>query len=111
MTIGNCLKSLFSSRAKALSLYRRGMARAKKHDHHGAIDDYTARVDMPYAPSDVKAMALYNRALVHVAAGDDRKGVDDLGAVLAMDQAPANIKAVARQKLAKMESRFCTSNV
>ena len=111
MSIVTRLKSLFSSRAKALSLYRRGMARAKQHEHRGAIDDYTATVDMPSAPSDVKAMALYNRALVHVAVGDDRKGVDDLDAVLAMDQAPANIKTVARQKLAKMESRFHMGNV
>jgi hypothetical protein len=111
MSIVTRLKSLFSSRAKALSLYRRGMVRAKKHDHHGAIDDYTATVDMPYAPSDVKAMALYNRALVHVAAGDDRKGVDDLDAVLAMAEARANVKTMARQKLAKLESRFATSKV
>jgi hypothetical protein len=111
MSIVNCLKNLFSSRARALSLYRRGMARAKKHDHHGAIDDYTTTVDMAHAPSDVKAMALFNRALAHVAARDDQKGVDDLYAVLAMDQAPANIKTMARQKLAKMESRFRKSNV
>jgi hypothetical protein len=66
---------------------------------------------MPHAPSDVKAMALYNRALVHVAAGDDRKGVDDLDAVLAMAEARVNVKTMARQKLAKLESRFCRSNV
>lgn len=111
MNTFNWLKSRFSSRGKALSLYRRGMARAKKHDHQGAIDDYTATIDMPDTPSDVKAMALYNRALVHVAAGDDRKGVDDLDAVLAMAEALANVKTMARQKLAKLESRFCRSNV
>ena len=40
----------FSGGGKALSLYRRGMTRAKKHDHQGAIDDYTAMIAMPNAP-------------------------------------------------------------
>jgi len=101
----NWLNSRFSSRGKALWLYRRGMARAKLHDQQGAVDDYSAAIDMPDAPSDVKAMALYNRALARVAAGDDRDGVDDLDVVLAMDEAPANVKTMARQKLAKVELR------
>jgi hypothetical protein len=96
----------FSNRGKALSLYRRGMAKAKKHDNQGAIDDYTKTIGMPHTPADVRAMALYNRALVHVAAGNDRKGVNDLDAVLAMDRAPLNVKTMARQKLARKESRF-----
>jgi len=29
----------FSNRGKALSLYKRGMKKAKKHDHQGALDD------------------------------------------------------------------------
>ena len=33
MNIFNWLKSWFSRRGKVLSLHRRGMARAKKHDH------------------------------------------------------------------------------
>ena len=111
MNTFNWLKSRFSSRGKALSLYRRGMARAKKNDHQGAIDDYTATIDMPDTPSDVKAMALYNRALVHVASGDDPKGVVDLDAVLAMDEALVNVKTMARQKLAKMGSRNGKSKV
>ena len=81
------------------------MAKAKKHNHQGAIDDYTISIGMPETPVDVKAMALFNRALVHVAAGDDRKGVDDLDAVLAMEEALVNVKTMARHKLAKMESR------
>ena len=111
MNIFKWLKIWSSSRGKALSLYRRGMARAKKHDHQGAIDDYTATINMPNTPSDVKAMALYNRALVHVASGDYRKGVDDLEAVLAKDDAPVNVKRKAKQKLAKRESRFRHANV
>ena len=99
------LKDRFGSRGKALAVYRRGMLRAKKHDHQGAIDDYSVTIDMPDAPADVKAMALYNRALVHVATGDFTKGVDDLDAVLAADAAPVNVKRMARQKLAKRRFR------
>ena len=111
MNTFNWLQSRFSRRGKVLSLYRRGMARAKKHDHQGAIDDYSVTIDMPDAPMDVKAMALFNRALVHVASGDYRKGVDDLEAVLAKDDAPVNVKRRAKQKLAKRESRFRHANV
>ena len=111
MNIASWLKSRLSSRDKALSLYRRGMARAEEDDHQGAIDDYTATIDMPNAPWDVKAMALYDRAVVHVAAGNHRNGVDDFGAVLAMDKALVSLKTMARQRLTRMESRSCKSNV
>lgn len=92
-------------------LYRRGMTRAKKHDHHGAIDDYTETIEMPDAPADVKAMARYNRALVHVATGDFTKGVADLDTVLATDEAPSNVKKMAKQKLAKRDSRSRKAHV
>jgi hypothetical protein len=104
MNIFNWLKSRFTSRGKALSLYRRGMAMAKRHDHQSAIADYTTTVGMPDTPADVKAMVLYNRALVLVATGDDQKAVDDFDAVLTMDEAPVNVKTMARQKLARMKS-------
>jgi hypothetical protein len=93
----------FSNRGKALSLYKRGMAKAKKHDHQGAIDDYTMTIDRPDTPPNVKAMVLYNRDLVHVATGDFSKGVVDLDAVMAMDEVPVSVKIRARQKLAKKE--------
>jgi len=101
----------FGSRGKALSLYKRGLARAKTHDREGAIDDYTTTIDMPGTPSDLRAMALYNRALAHAAAGDNPRGLDDLGTVLAMDDSPANVKTLAKQKLARMESRSRKSKV
>lgn len=100
-----------SARRKALLLYKRGMAKAKKHDYRGAIDDYTKTLGMPHTPADVKAMVLYNRALVHVTVGNDRQGVDDLDAVLAMDQAPANIKTMARQKRLRDEARHAKAQV
>jgi hypothetical protein len=95
----------FSNRGRAMSLYKRGMIKAKKHDHQGAIDDYTETLGMPETPANVRAMVLYNRALVHVANGDHRKGIDDLRSVLAMDEAPSSVKTKARQKLAKGELR------
>ena len=111
MNAFNWLTDHFSNRGKALSLYKRGMTKAKKHDHRGAIDDYTTTIGMPDAPPNVKAMVLYNRALVYVATGEFRKGADDLDAVIAMDEAPVSVKASARQKLAKREIRSRKSNV
>ena len=105
MNAMNWLTGCFSSRGKALSLYKRGMAKAKKRDNRGAISDYTTTIGMTETPEDVKAMALYNRALAHVATGDDGKGVDDLDSALAMENAPVNVKTMARLKLARMESR------
>ena len=101
----------FSNRGKALSLYKRGMTKAKKHDHRGAIDDYTTTIGMPDTPANVKAMVLYNRALVYLATGELRKGADDLDAVMAMDEAPASVKTRVREKLAKREIRSRKSNV
>ena len=111
MNIFRWLTSCFSGRGKAVSLYKRGMAKAKIHDHQGAIDDYSTTIGLPDTPANVKAMVLYNRALVYVATGDYRKGVDDLDAVLAMDEAPVNVKTRASQKLAKREIRSRKNSV
>lgn len=110
MNIFHWLKSCFSDRGKAVSLYRRGMAKAKKHDHQGALEDYTTTIGMPGTPADLLAMVLYNRALVYVAVGDEPKGAADLDAVLAMNEALVNVRTMARQKLARMESRASKSN-
>jgi hypothetical protein len=103
MNVFKWLKSLFTGRGKALLLYRRGMVRAKKHDYQGAIDDYTATMNMPNAPPDVKAMALYNRALVYAANEDNLKASEDLNMVLAAAKAPADVKTEARRKLERMK--------
>ncbi len=110
MIIFHWLTGRFSNRRKAIFLYKRGMAKAKKRDRQGAIDDYTTMLSMPGMPADLTAMVLYNRALVHVAAGDDGKGVVDLAAVLAMNGAIVNVKSMARQKLARMQSCSDQSN-
>jgi len=78
------------------------MVKARKHDHQGAIDDYTSTLGMPGATAELAAMVLYNRALVYVAAGNADEGAADLDAVLAMSEAFANIETMARQKLARM---------
>jgi hypothetical protein len=110
MTFFRWLVSKLSGRNKALSLYKRGMKKATKRDHEGAIADYTATIGIPDAPAELIAMVLYNRALVYVATGDDRKGNDDLEAVLAMKEGLVNVKTMARQKLARMESRSNKTN-
>ena len=62
MNVVDWLAGHFSNRGKAMTLYRRGMAKAKKRNHRGAIDDYSKTLGMPDTPNDVKAMVLYNRA-------------------------------------------------
>jgi len=105
MKLFRWLSGRFSTRAKALLLYRRGMIRAKRRDHRGALKDYTSTIDLANVPHDVKAMALYNRALVHVAAGNSASGISDLNAVLAMEHSPLNVRTMTRQKLLRMETR------
>lgn len=95
----------FSKQGKALSLYRRGMAKAKIRDHQGAIDDYSAAIDISNAPAQMKAMVLYNRALVYSAAGQDSKAIEDLDVVLVMKEALTNVKIEARRMLLRMQNR------
>jgi len=99
------LKSRSSERDRGLWLYKRGMAKAKNHDHKGAIDDYTSTIDMHGVPSDVRAMALYNRAVVHAAAGNNPRAIDDLNAVLALAEPLEKVKTAAKQKLVRMDRR------
>ena len=109
MSVFDWLINRISKRGRAMSLYKRGMAKAKKRDYPGAIHDYTTTIGMAETPADLRAMLLYNRALVYVAAGDDQKGADDLDAVLAMNEALVNVKTMARQKLARMETKTSKS--
>lgn len=111
MRILNWLASSFSHRGTAMSLYKRGMAKAKRNDHPGALVDYTTAIGIPGTPADLLAMVLCNRALVYVATGDEPKSAADLDAVLPMNEALVNVKTMARQKLARMESRASNSNV
>lgn len=88
-----------------MNMYQRGMGRAKKHDHQGAIQDYTATIEMVDAPQDIIAMSLYNRALVYVASGEDQQATTDLNALLAMNAGQVNIRTMAKQLLFRMRAR------
>ena len=105
MSFTNWLKSLFSHRGKALSLYRSGMARANERDYPGAVADYSAAIASPHIPADVKAMALYNRALAYSAMEEDAQAAEDLAAVLAMPELPENIKTAAQQRRERIRRR------
>ena len=95
-----------TSRSKALALYKRGMEKAKKQNHQGAIDDYSAAIDLSEGPADVRAMAIYNRALVYAAAKDNSKAVDDLKRLLELPETPANVKTAAGEKLKRLNRRI-----
>lgn len=99
------LKSIFSHRGKALSQYRSGMAKAKKHDYAGAVVDYSAAIEAPQIPADVKAMALYNRALAYSAIGEDAQAAEDLAAIQAMPELPENIRTAAQQRRERIRRR------
>lgn len=103
MNLFKLFAARFSSRGKALALYKRGMASSGRRDHQSAITDYTTVIEISDVPSDVKAMALYNRALVYAASGDAKKATVDLDAVLGMEAAPPNIKSEARRKQVRMQ--------
>ena len=95
----------FSSRGKATALYQRGMQKAGDRDLEGAIDDYTAVVDMKGAPTDVVAMALLNRALAYSRVHDDTKATIDLDRVIAMPGATQQVIDAAHEKLHRMKRR------
>ena len=105
MNIYDWIVGCFSNRQKALAIYKRGVAKARRHDHRAAIDDYTSAIGVSGVPDDVKAMALYHRALAHVAIDDTCRGAEDLDDVLEMPNAPAQIKTEAVRKLARMQQR------
>ena len=94
-----------SKRRMALLLYRRGMIRAKKHDHRGAIDDYTATIESSDTPAEIKAMTLYNRALVYSALDERSKAIEDLQSVLSMAGASSQVKKEANRRLARVQLR------
>ena len=92
-----------------LSLYKRGLASAMKHDQKAARDAFTAAIDMRDAPAELRAMALYNRALLSGAANDFRKAIQDLNMVMEMSAAPQKVKSAARHKLDRMQRRNYTA--
>ncbi len=85
-----------------MALYERAMTFAKKHDHHAALADYTAVIEMTNALPDIRAMALYNRSVVLSAMRHQARAVRDLEEVLGSPEAPANVRLEAKRKLVRM---------
>ena len=105
MNLVRWIKSLFTHRGKALSLYRGGIAKANKGDHHGAIANYTAAIRAPDTPIDVKGMAFYNRSLSYDAINEDGKAAEDLAAMLEMPGLPVNVKSKAHARRERIKRR------
>lgn len=105
MSLLDWVKTRFTSRGRVVTMYRRGIEKAKVKDRAGAIEAYTTVIEMPDVPRDLLAMSLFNRGLVLVAGGDSDKGSLDLDAVSAMDDAPERVREMARQKLIRMKKR------
>ena len=99
------LKSLLTRRGKALSLYRAGIAKANKGDHHGAIAKYSEAIRAPGIPVDVKGMALYNRSLAYTAIKEDEKAAADLSAMLEIPGLPDKVKSKAHQRRERVKKR------
>lgn len=99
------IKSYFDKDDPATMYYKRGMRKAQKHEHAGAIEDYTNALKAEDIVPEMKAMILYNRGLVLVASGKGREGAEDLNAVIEMDAAAENVKRAAHRKLARIQSR------
>ena len=99
----------FSARGRATALYKRGMEKAGNRDLEGAIEDYTAVIDLKHAPPDVIAMALLNRALAYSREHDDARATADLDRVLAMPGATQQVISAAHEKLHRMKRRTTKS--
>jgi hypothetical protein len=99
----------FSARGRATALYKRGVDKAEGRDLEGAIEDYTAVIDLKGAPPDVIAMALFNRALAYSHEHDDTKATADLDRVLAMPGATQKVISAAHEKLHRMKRRTTKS--
>ena len=103
MKLFGWIKATVSHQSKAMRLYRRGMLKAKLHDHEAALAHYTAVIEMADAPANLRSMALYNRSLVYTAKEDNPKAIQDLETLLDMPAAAPNVKTEARRKLVRMD--------
>jgi hypothetical protein len=105
MSFTTWVRSCFSHRGKAISLYRSGMAKANQRDYSGAIADYSAAIELSKIPDDVKAMAIYNRVLAYSAIHEDAKAAEDLSAVLEIPGLPDGIRTAAHQRRERIRRR------
>lgn len=105
MSLIRWVMSWLTSRGKAVSLYRAGIAKANKRDYDGAIADYSAAICEPNIPTDVKAMAIYNRALAYSAIHQDAKAAQDLATMLEMPGLSERIKTEAHRRRERIRRR------
>ena len=102
------LKGMFSSRQKSLGRYRDAMAKSKKKDYAGAIEDYGVVIAAKDVPDDIKAMSVYNRSLAYDALGRHAEAAKDLDTMLSMPGVPERVKNEAtlrRERLRKRSER------
>lgn len=105
MSFGSWYKRLRGVRSAGLSLYKRGMTQANRHDEKSAMGSYTEAIEMPDMPDDVRAMSLYNRALLHAVSKNYALARADLNELLAISSVPHQIELAARRKLERMQLR------
>ncbi|HEV7281695.1 MAG TPA: hypothetical protein VGN57_15945 [Pirellulaceae bacterium] len=99
------LKGIFSSRQKSLGIYRSAMAKSKKKDYAGAIEDYDVVAAAKDVPDDVRAMAVYNRSLAYDALGKHAEAAKDLDKMLSMPHVPERVKNEATLRRERLRKR------
>jgi tetratricopeptide (TPR) repeat protein len=102
MSIFARLFGIFSKSAKAEALFARAMEKAKNKDAEGALEDYTAVINMAKASPSLKAMATFNRALAYSNLSQYSEAKTDLENVIAAPHTPANVRAAAKSKQERM---------
>ena len=105
MKILDLLNNWRSQRGKALSLYKKGMAKANKQDYVNAITNYSDAFQTSEIPNDLKGMVLYNRALAYSAMNEDEKAAEDLEAMLKISGLPENVKMAASRRRDRIRKR------
>jgi hypothetical protein len=101
ITLGRWL----SKSGRMAALYERGLAKAKRGDLPGAIEDFTAVIISPTAPPEVKALAYIDRAAAFSRLGNGLEAEEDLESVLFMPGAPAGLRSTAKERLAEYKRR------
>lgn len=102
MGLVSWLRSLTSSAARAETVYKRGVAKARSHDFQGAIDDYTEVINGEEATSELKTMSRLNRGVAYSASRQYALARDDLKSVLA-GKVPPEVASAARAKIARID--------
>jgi hypothetical protein len=106
MNMFRTLKCWIWKEARFQALYDRGVAKAKRDDLPGAIDDFTAVIESPKAAKDLKALAYFQRALAHSRRGERVWAEEDLESVLLMPNIPSQLRVSVKERLAHWKRRY-----